>query len=73
MGVKNVSVYFWLNKSSWGGELSVENISDLRADFEMNFPLSNEFEFFVVDKDPIIGYHFDILPENINIGFNETI
>ncbi len=71
-GGKNVSVYFLLNKNSWG-DLSVENISDLRADFKTNFPLSNEFDFFVVDKDPIIGYHFDILPDNINVGFNGTI
>ena len=55
---KNVSVYFLLNKNSWG-DLSVENISDLRAYFEAKFSSSNEFDFFVVDKDPIIGYHFD--------------
>ena len=62
-----------LNKNSWGGDLSVENISDLRADFKTKFSSSNEFDFFVVDKDPIIGYHFDILPDNINVGFNGTI
>ena len=71
-GGKNVSVYFLLNKNSWG-DLSADDIMDLRADFKTNFPLSNEFDFFVVDKDPIIGYHFDILPENINVGFNGTI
>ncbi len=71
-GGKNVSVYFLLNKSSWE-DLSADDIMDLRADFKTNFPLSNEFDFFVVDKDPIIGYHFDELPENINVGFNGTI
>ncbi len=71
-GGKNVSVYFLLNKSSWG-DLSADDIMDLRADFKTNFPLSNEFDFFVVDKDPIIGYHFDELPDNINVGFDGTI
>ncbi len=71
MGVKIYVLIFLLNKNSWG-DLSVENISDLRAYFEAKFS-SSKFEFFVVDKDPIIGYHFDILPDNINVGFNGTI
>ena len=53
---KNISIYFLLNKTSWGN-LSEKNISDLRSYAQNKFSSSSyNFTFFVVDKDPIIGY-----------------
>ena len=60
----NVSIYIVINKSG-------EYVNSLNENQINYFRSLYPNEFFVVDKDPIIGYHFDNLPENeieINIS-----
>ena len=62
----NVSIYIVINKSG-------EYVNSLNKTQINYFRSLYPNEFFVVDKDPIIGYHFDNLPENeieINISGN---